>query len=263
MGTRVVADGDAGAVTITSSESDIHLGNGLSYNLQWSQLMGSTSIHILIVEQLAATSGRSDEMGLSLRGLLELNLMWLLTGRDVECDICDFPWTLLGVSIAVSTVITTDQAASSTVCGWTTAGTIYSVIEYFFSLSRIELAASPHPGCVISSSFICLCRKCSNRCCTTLDIEPITQLGSSTLQNLRNWWSSSWSSLCSPSSWSSELARSLRLTPMMFNISSNVVSGFVVVNAAFLAFLMSSCFYLIAVSASSTHFLATVVPLSA
>jgi len=75
MGTRVVADGDAGAVTITSSESDIHLGNGLSYNLQWSQLMGSTSIHILIVEQLAATSGRSDEMGLSLRGLLELNLM--------------------------------------------------------------------------------------------------------------------------------------------------------------------------------------------
>ena len=61
---------------------------------------------------------------------------------------------------------------------------------------------------------------------------------------------------------SSELARSLRLSPKAFNNSSHVVSGLVVINPTFSAFLISSCSYFIAVSESSTRFLATAVSLS-
>ena len=48
---------------------------------------------------------------------------------------------------------------------------------------------------------------------------------------------------------------------MAFKISSSVVSSFVVVNPAFSAFLISSCSCWIAVSASSTCFHATAVPI--
>ena len=64
------------------------------------------------------------------------------------------------------------------------------------------------------------------------------------------------------SSSSLELARSLRLFPIAFSISSNVFSGSLVVNPTFSTLLISSCFCLIAVSASSTCILATAVSLS-
>ena len=62
------------------------------------------------------------------------------------------------------------------------------------------------------------------RCCTGLVIVPITQPGSSSSLSLS--YSVSSSSSSSPSSPWSELARSLRLSPIATSISSNVFSGF-------------------------------------
>jgi len=100
------------------------------------------------------------------------------------------------------------------------------------------------------------------RCCTVLEIVPIPQPGSSSSLSLPSSRLSSSSSSSSPSSPSSELTRSLGLSPIAFNISSNVVSGLVVVNPVFSAFLNSSCACSNAVCASSTRFLATAVSLS-
>jgi len=121
---------------------------------------------------------------------------------------------------------------------------------------------SPQPGCVNSSSFICFCRKHSLRYCSILEIVPITRPGSSSSLTLPPVGSSSSSSLSSPSSSLLEPARLHKLSLMAFNISSNVVLGLVVVNPTFSAFLIWSCTCSIAVSASSTRFLATVVSLS-
>jgi len=62
----------------------------------------------------------------------------------------------------------------------------------------------------------------------------------------------------SPSS--SELARTLRQSPIAFNIWSNVFLGFLVVNPTCSEFVMSSCSCIIAISVSATRFHDTVVP---
>jgi len=130
-------------------------------------------------------------------------------------------------------------------------------------IPRTEVVGpSPQPGCVKLSSIICVFRKCSMRSCTVLEIVAMTQPGSSFSLTLPRTGSSSSVSSASSTSPSSELARSFKLSPMAFNISSNVNSGLVVVNPTFSAFLISSCFCSIAVSASSTLFLATAVSLS-
>jgi hypothetical protein len=72
-----------------------------------------------------------------------------------------------------------------------------------------------------------------------LVIVPITQPGSSSSLTLPCSISSS--SSCSPSSPSSELARSLRLSQIPTNISSNVFSGALDVNPAISACMISSC----------------------
>jgi len=82
------------------------------------------------------------------------------------------------------------------------------------------------------------------------------------LRTARQALSSSSSSSSSPSSSSAVLARSLRLSPIAFNISSNDVSVFVVVDRAFSTFLIRSCSCTIAVSASWNCFLATTDSLS-
>ena len=116
----------------------------------------------------------------------------------------------------------------------------------------------PYPGGVTLSSSSFFCRKLSRRCCTVLEIVSITQPGSSSSPSLPCCVSSS----SSPSSSSSELARSLRRSQIACNISSNVCPGSLDVKPLLSALLISSCSCLIAVSASSTRFLATVVSLT-
>jgi len=203
-----------------------------------------------------------DNMWLSAWGFCEPSLIWLLPCRDVTSSICDCPEMISTTYISCPNVVGDGVAAVVSVWGFTTAGIVNSVILYIICLSRKQSAVSPHPGCVSFSSLICFSRKLTMRCCTILEIVPITQPGSSSLLSLPSSVSSASSSLCSPSASSSELAWSLRLSPTAFNISSNVVSDFVVVDRAFSTFLICSCFYIIAVSASCTRFLATAVSLS-
>jgi len=105
----------------------------------------------------------------------------------------------------------------------------------------------------------CICWNHSMHCGTILDIVPITQPGSSSSLTLPCSVSSSSSASSSPSSSLLEHAISLRLTPIAYNISLNVLSGFLVVYPHFSAFVITSCSCMIAVSASWTRILATAV----
>jgi len=192
-------------------------------------------------------------------GFCKPSLIWLLPGREVTCGNCDLPGILSRVPIGSPIVLRTEQDVSTSVGGWSTAGAFSWVVPYFLSLSQEYPAEYPQPGCVNSLTFICYCRQRSMRCCTISEIVPITQQGESSLLGLPCSGCSLPSSSSTPSSPSSEVARSLRLYPIEFNISSNGVSDFVVVIPAFSALPISSCSCLIAVSALSTLFLATVV----
>jgi len=95
-----------------------------------------------------------------------------------------------------------------------------------------------------------------------LEIFPITQPGSSCFLSLPSSVSCSSSSSSSPPSSSSGLARSLRLSPIAYDISWIVFLGFLVVNLTFSPFLIYSCLCIIGLSVSSTHLVATAVSLS-
>jgi len=107
---------------------------------------------------------------------------------------------------------------------------------------------------------MCFCRNLSMRCCTVLVIVPITQPCSSSSLSLPCSVSSSSSS--SPSSPSSELGRPLRLSAIANSSSWNIFSGFLVVNPASSACVISSCSCWTAAAASPTRFLAPAVSLS-
>jgi len=192
-------------------------------------------------------------MHLWIWGLLEPNLIWLLPGRDVTCGICDFLGTLARVSIGYLHVISEDEATSSSVRSWTTAGNFNLDVLYFLSLRLTGSAATPQPCCVKLSSFICFGETHFIVCCTIMEIVPINQPGSSSSLSLPSSGSSLVWSMSFPFSQSSELARSLKLPLMAFNISSNDVSGFAVVNPTVSAFLISSCSCLISGSIGSNQ----------
>lgn len=116
--------------------------------------------------------------------------------------------------------------------------------------------------CINLSSFICFWQKRSMLYCTILDILPITKPDSSSSLSLPPGGCSSSFSSSSPFPTSLELGRLFRLSLMAFKILSNLVSRLAVVSPACSAFLISSCFCLIAVSLYSTRFLATAVSLS-
>jgi len=253
------SSGDAGAVTISWSESAFYMVISFRCNLQWLTFTDSGCFDFWMVDEAGAEGGGRDGMHSCVWCFHEHSLIWLVRGREVRCGICDFPGTLSRVSIGSPTVVSAEEAASSAVWGWTTAWTLNAVIPCFLSLSRNKSDGSPQPGCVNLWSFICFCWKRSLWCLIVSEIVPITQPGSSSSLSLPSSGSDWSSSSFSPSSPSFGLARSLKLSPIAFNICANVVSGFVVVNTAFSAFLISSCSCSIDISVSSTRFLATVV----
>jgi len=148
------------------------------------------------------------------------------------------------------------------VCSVTTTRTSNSQVQNFLFLSGKWSAVSPYSGCVNSSSFCCCLRKVSMHCCTILEIVFITQPGLSSSLSLPTPVSASLSSSSSPVFSSSEHTRLVKLFLIWFNIPSNGISGFLVVNRTFSAYLISSFSCGITVSVSSTHFLATAASLS-
>jgi len=256
------SSGYTGTITMSWSKSNFYMVISLgSYTQRW-MLTGSTGFDFIMIDKTGDASDERDGMCLCVCGYWEPSLIWQLPGRDVTCSIWDFLATLSGVSIGSPNVVAADDAASSSICSWQTAGTFGSVIWYLLSLSWKQSAASPQPGHLNWLNFICFCRKQSIRHCIMLEIVPITHPDSSCSLSLPHSAFSSTSTSSCPSTPALVLARSLRSSSMGFHISSNVVSCFVVVNPAFSAFLISSCCCLSAVSASSTHFLATAVTLS-
>jgi len=113
------------AVTISSSESNFHMVNSLGRDMQGLKLPGSRSFDDWFFDQSGIRAGGRDGMQLCICGCCEPSFIWCLRGREVTCGICNFPCTLSRVSIGTPNVISTDDAASSAVWGWTTAGTIW------------------------------------------------------------------------------------------------------------------------------------------
>ena len=221
-----------------------------------------TCLAVALCDESGTASGMRDTMWLSAWGFSEPSLNWLLPERDVNGGIWDCPGTISRTCISSQNVVGDGVAAVVCIWGFTTAKTLNSVVLYFICPSWKRSAASPQHACISSSSLFCFCWKLSIQSFTVLKIVPITQPGSSSSLSLPSSVSSSSSSSSFPSSSSSELARLLKLSPIAFNISSSVISGFVVVDLAFSTLNICSCSCIIAVSPSWTHFLATVVSLS-
>ena len=104
--------------------------------------------------------------------LPEPSLILQLPGREVPRGICNILGIIFRDSISSSNVMGMGFAASSPEWGLTTAGTLYSVVPYFLCPSWKWSAASPHPGCVNASSFICFGQNLSMYCCTVSRVCP-------------------------------------------------------------------------------------------
>jgi len=63
-------------------------------------------------------------------GFHQPSLIWLISGPEVTCGICNLPGTLSRASIGTPHDVRADYAASSAVWGWTTTGTFNSVVPY-------------------------------------------------------------------------------------------------------------------------------------
>jgi len=230
--------------------------------MQGYKLKGSTHFQFLFDDEMCTASCRRDAMCLDVWGLSQPCLIWLHPGWGVPCGICDCPGTLSWVCECSPIVVGGSVAPVVCVLGLRTARTLNWAVPYIIHLSQKWSATSPNPSCVNSSSLIWLCQILSLHCCTIVEIVPITKPSSSSslrlLSSVSYWLSASYSPYCS----SSELARSLRLYPIAYDISSNGFSGFLVVDLAFSAFLISSCICIIDDSASWTRILATVASLS-
>jgi len=227
--------------------------------MQGLKLPGSTGFAFWIGDESGPTVGASPAIPLFYCGFPEARPKWLLPGQEVLCGICNIPGTISTHSIGCLNDVGAGAASSSVIWGSTTAGTSNSDVPDLISLSWKQLAASPHPGFVNSSSFICFCWYLSIRCCTILEIVPITQPYSSSSLSLPCSVSSSSSS--SPSSPSWELARLLRLSLIATIISWDGFLGSLVVNPAFSGVQVSSCSCWIAATAASTHFVVPAVSL--
>jgi len=120
-------------------------------------------------------------------------------------------------------------------CGWNRVNLVIDHARNFqFSSPALHISLMDVircvPPCRLShlSSLICFGRKLSMRLCTFLEIVSVTRPSSSSL-SLPSTISASLSSSSSPSCSSSEVATSLRLSQIAFNISSNIISGCLVV----------------------------------
>jgi len=194
-------------------------------------------------------------------GFAKPSINWPLPGREVPCGICDCLGTIARVIISSPHVVGDGVASVLSVRGLTTAGTFNSAHPYFIALLRKLPATSPHHSWINLTILICVCRKLSLQCGTVWEVVHITQPGSSSSLNLRSSVSSPSSSSSFPSCSLSKLGRLVRLSLIAFNTSSNVVSGFLVVDLDCSAFLTPSCSRIISVSASCSRYLTPAVSL--
>ena len=154
----IYSSGDAGAVILSSSESDFYMVNCLGRYMLGEILAGCTGFTFSICDKSGMASGIRDNKWLSASGWSEPTLICLHPGWDVTCIMCDCPGTISRTCISSPNVVGDGVAAVMSVWGFTTAGTFNSVIPYSISLSQKWLAASLHPGCVSALSLIRFCQ---------------------------------------------------------------------------------------------------------
>jgi len=124
--------------------------------MQGNRLTGWIGFAFLIGDESGSASGGSDGICLFDCAVPDPNLIRLLPGQEVHCGIRDISGIISRDYIRSPNVAGESVAASLSVCGLTTAGTFNSVVWYFISIWWKMSAASPHPGCVNSSNFICV-----------------------------------------------------------------------------------------------------------
>jgi len=139
----VRSSSDAGAVTNSSSESNCYMVISFWCYMQGQNLGGSTGFDFWIGDNSGAALGGRDGLCLTRCGCWESSLIWLLRGREVTGGISDFQGTLSRVSIGSLNVVSADEAASSSVRGWTTAGTFHFIVPYILYLARNKSATFP------------------------------------------------------------------------------------------------------------------------
>ena len=103
---------------------------------QGSKFTGSTGFPFSNIDESGFLAGSRLGMLMFHCGFTEPSLIWLLPGRDVPCSMCDILRTMSRHSVSSPNIVGTGAAASSAVCGWTTAGTLNSDLLYFLSVSR-------------------------------------------------------------------------------------------------------------------------------
>ena len=138
---------NAGAITISLSESDFYMVNSLYRYALRSNLPSWTHCIFGIGDELGATSGRWDTMYVCDCSLPEPSVISLLSGRDVPYGIGNFPRMTASVWIKSESFRTAGAATTRFSCGITSAGTLNSVILYVIPLSWKYWAVSPYPGC--------------------------------------------------------------------------------------------------------------------
>ena len=140
----------------------------------------------LFGDELGTMSVEGDATSFCCRGLLESSLMWLHPNREFPCGICDCLGSISSDCLSSPNVLSNGLVAVMSVWNLSSAATINLAIPYLISPWQMLSAASPHPGCVILSSLICICSKLSMCCCIVLKILPITQLDLTSLLGLRS-----------------------------------------------------------------------------
>jgi len=240
-----------------SSESDFYKVISWGGSMEGWKLTSPTGLAFWMGIESSSVAGARRDILVVGCCIPEPSWIWQHTGWEVLCGICNGPGIISRHSICSPNVVGASAAATSSGRYLTTCGTLQSDMPYFLSVFLTFLAASSHPGCVNWSIVIYFCRNLSMRCCSMLDSVPITHPGSSS--SLIFPCSVPSSSSSSPSSPLSDLARSLRLSPITTIISWSVLSGSMYLNPTFSAFLVSSCSCWTAGSGSSTHNRAPVV----
>jgi len=132
----VYISGDAGAITMSSSESDFDMVISLGPYMEGKTLMGWTGFAISICDPSGNALGAGGTIWLSAWGSAESSLIWLRAGWDIIRGICDCSGMISWACLSSPNMVVDGVLAVVSVWGFPTAGTWNSVILYFIRLSR-------------------------------------------------------------------------------------------------------------------------------
>jgi len=126
---------DAGVATVCLSESNGYIVISWGGYQQGYELRSSTGFPCWRGAELGSTAGTRLGIFLFYCGFSEPSLLWQLPGHKVHCGICNIPGTISRHSMSSPNVLSAGATALSSVCGFTTSGTLTSDLPYLEFLS--------------------------------------------------------------------------------------------------------------------------------